>query len=53
MRRDIYLAVIIFGLLAAAILVFPETAPRAVGVSSFTCNIVVTGETRASLEDCG
>ena len=54
MRRDVCVAVTIFGLLAALVFIFPAGSPQAAtGSAPPNLTVVVTGETRAALEDCG
>jgi len=46
--------VITLGLMAALVFLFPGASPQAaVGTAPSSCTIVVTGDTRAALEDCG
>jgi len=54
MRRDVCAAILIFGLLGSAVLSLPQQTPQAAtNAAQPTFTIVVTGDTRAALEDCG
>jgi len=46
--------VIALGLMAALVFLLPGSPPQAAtGATAPSCTIVVTGDTRAALEDCG